>query len=110
MAISKIIIVGAGPAGLILALLLAKQGINVLVLDAAAKLDEQPRATHYAAPATYELGRAGVLQEVIDKGFIPNGVTWRDLDGNPIGAMSVVSLSPENRVVVSQSPIIHRPR
>lgn len=71
----------------------------MLVLDAADKLDEQPRATHYSAPATYELGRAGVLQEVINTGFIPNGVTWRDLDGNPIGSMSAEPLSPENKTV-----------
>lgn len=71
----------------------------MLVLDAADKLDEQPRATHYSAPATYELRRAGVLQEVIDKGFMPNRVTWRDIDGNPIGSMFAEGLSPENRTV-----------
>lgn len=94
----QIIIVGAGPAGLVLSLLLAKQGINVLILDGAEKLDEQPRATHYAAPATYELQRAGILQEVIDKGFSPDGVTWRDLDGNSLGGMSSAPLPPEDRI------------
>lgn len=84
---------------MVLSLLLAKEGINVLVLDAAEDLDQQPRATHYSAPATYELGRAGVLQEVIDEGFIPGGVTWRDLEGKALGAMSAKSLSPENKMV-----------
>lgn len=94
----QIIVVGAGPAGLVLSLLLAKQGINVLVLDGAEKLDEQPRATHYAAPATYELRRAGILQEVIDKGYTPDGVVWRDLDGKSLGGMSSATLSPEDKI------------
>ncbi|KAJ6144343.1 hypothetical protein N7470_008238 [Penicillium chermesinum] len=63
MAINKVIVVGAGPSGLILGLLLAKQGIAVELLDAGAELDKQPRASHYGGPAAYELSRAdhGVL-------------------------------------------------
>jgi 2-polyprenyl-6-methoxyphenol hydroxylase-like FAD-dependent oxidoreductase len=45
-----VIIVGAGSSGLLLALLLAKRGITVQVVDMSSKLDEQPRATHYAPP------------------------------------------------------------
>ncbi|KAG4426067.1 hypothetical protein IFR04_000774 [Cadophora malorum] len=99
MTIGKVIIVGSGPAGLVLALLLAKQGINVLVLEAAEKLDENPRATHYASPATYELGRAGVLQEVIEEGFLPDGVSWRDIDGNSIASLSTNDLPKEDKIV-----------
>ncbi|PVH76548.1 FAD/NAD(P)-binding domain-containing protein [Cadophora sp. DSE1049] len=99
MAITKVIIVGSGPAGLVLALLLAKQGINVLILEAAEKLDENPRATHYASPATYELERAGVLQEVINEGFLPGGVAWRDIDGHSIASLSTNDLPREDKIV-----------
>lgn len=71
---------GAGPAGLLLALLLAKKGISVTILDAAADLDKQPRATHYGPPAVAELRRAGVIDDVRSEGFIPRKVCWRKFD------------------------------
>ncbi|KAL2218839.1 hypothetical protein M432DRAFT_390985 [Thermoascus aurantiacus ATCC 26904] len=80
MAIKKIIIVGAGPSGLILGILLAKQGIEVELLEAGSKLDEQPRAAHYASPAAYELMCAGILDDVKERGFHPKSVAWRKLD------------------------------
>ncbi|KAF2099878.1 FAD/NAD(P)-binding domain-containing protein [Rhizodiscina lignyota] len=82
MAISKILIVGAGPSGLLLALMLARAGISVELLEMTTELDKNPRASHYAAPACYELQRAGVLEEVRRLGFLPNSVSWRKLDEN----------------------------
>jgi 2-polyprenyl-6-methoxyphenol hydroxylase-like FAD-dependent oxidoreductase len=57
----------------------------VQVLEATETLDAQPRATHYAPPAVYELRRAGVLDEVRAAGFVPGGVCWRKLDGTFLG-------------------------
>lgn len=74
------IVVGAGPSGLILSLLLAKQGIQITLLDAGATLDEQPRASHYASPAVYELERAGILDDVKARGIQPKDMTWRKAD------------------------------
>lgn len=76
-----VIIVGAGPSGLLLGLLLAQRGIAVHLIDQSDKLDEQPRATHYATPAVSELRRAGVTDDMLAAGFIPNTVCWRKLDG-----------------------------
>ncbi|KAK5551683.1 hypothetical protein LTR46_010278 [Exophiala xenobiotica] len=75
------IIVGAGPSGLLLGLLLAKRGIPVQLVDLAYELDKNPRATHYGTPAMYELNRAGVVDEMRAQGFHPNSVCWRKLDG-----------------------------
>ena len=47
----KVIIVGAGPAGLLLALILARAGITVDVLEANEKLDDRPRALLYGPAA-----------------------------------------------------------
>jgi 2-polyprenyl-6-methoxyphenol hydroxylase-like FAD-dependent oxidoreductase len=66
--ISRIIV---GPSGLVLALLLARNGINVEILDAGDTVDEQPRATHYAPPAVAELRRAGVIEDIIAAGYKP---------------------------------------
>ena len=76
--------VGCGPSGLLLALQLAKHGIGVQILDAAPKINESPRAAFYHIPATYELRRAGVLEDVRRLGFIADKVCWRKPDGTPI--------------------------
>jgi 2-polyprenyl-6-methoxyphenol hydroxylase-like FAD-dependent oxidoreductase len=82
-----VIIVGAGPSGLILGLLLAKQSIEVELLDAGADLDNQPRAAHYATPATYELARAGVLDDVRAVGIQCKSFAWRKMDTTFIAGM-----------------------
>ncbi|CVK98711.1 related to monooxygenase [Fusarium mangiferae] len=78
------IIVGAGPCGLLLALRLAKAGLEVRVLESGHKLDDQPRATHYSPEAVEELDKAGVLPDVQAQGFVPDGLCWRKPDGTPI--------------------------
>lgn len=83
----KILIVGAGPCGLLLALSLQKHGIQTQVLDASNKLDDQPRATHYGGPSKFELERAGVLDQVSAEGFHPNAVSWRRKDGSLIAKL-----------------------
>ena len=87
--IKKAIIVGAGPSGLILALLLSRADppIHVTLLEAADDLDENPRAAHYAPSACYDLNRAGVLDEVREEGFHSDSVCWRKPDGTLLGGL-----------------------
>ena len=87
--IKKVIIVGAGPSGLILALLLSRADppIQVTLLEAADDLDTNPRAAHYAPSACYELNRAGVLEDVRREGFHPDSVCWRKPDGTLLGGL-----------------------
>lgn len=75
-----VIIVGAGPSGLLLALLLARRKIPITVLDQAETLNPQPRASHYTAESCIEFDRAGILDEVNAAGFFPDGVSWRRFD------------------------------
>ncbi|KAI6363667.1 hypothetical protein MCOR25_005843 [Pyricularia grisea] len=72
-----VIIVGAGPSGLLLALLLSQRGIPVQILEAEAHLDDQPRAAHYGSAALPDLDRAGVLAEVKKRGIIINDFAFR---------------------------------
>ncbi|KIX06145.1 uncharacterized protein Z518_04119 [Rhinocladiella mackenziei CBS 650.93] len=95
-----VIIVGAGPSGLLLGLLLAKRNIPVQIVELSNKLDEQPRATHYGTPAMYELRRAGVLEDLRTAGFLPAEVCWRKLDGTVLAGMEwrVVGDDPDRMV------------
>jgi 2-polyprenyl-6-methoxyphenol hydroxylase-like FAD-dependent oxidoreductase len=79
--------VGAGPAGLLLGILLAKQGINITILEANTELDKNPRAAHYASIAIQEMRRAGILEDVRKEGYIPEGVCWREFDGTYIAGI-----------------------
>jgi 2-polyprenyl-6-methoxyphenol hydroxylase-like FAD-dependent oxidoreductase len=90
-----VIIVGAGPSGLLLGLMLAKRGIPVQIIDKSTELDTQPRATHYGPPAMYELRRAGVVDDLRAQGFHPDGVCWRKLDGTYLAGLDAKLLADD---------------
>ena len=58
-----------------------------------------PRASHYSAPALHELRRAGLMEELSAKGFWPDGVSWRKMDGTRITGIHNDHLLPENKMV-----------
>jgi 2-polyprenyl-6-methoxyphenol hydroxylase-like FAD-dependent oxidoreductase len=60
----QILIAGAGPSGLLLALLLSQHNIPSIVLEAWPGLDTRLRATQYGVPATRIFRRAGVLDDI----------------------------------------------
>lgn len=76
------IIVGAGPSGMLLALLLAKAGLQIHLLEASDTLSDEPKATHYGPGALDEIERAGVLPDLQKRGIPTNGVAWRNPDGS----------------------------
>ncbi|OLN87388.1 Para-nitrophenol 4-monooxygenase 2 [Colletotrichum chlorophyti] len=78
----KVIVVGAGPAGLLLTTLLSKEGIEVQVLEAAADVDRRPRAAYYGMASLPDLERAGVLDEIRRRGFPPTSFTSRQFGGD----------------------------
>lgn len=89
---------GAGPAGLILALMLAQKGIRATVLEKADDIDRNPRASFYSAPTIHELRRAGLMDDIMRQAFVPDGVSWRVLgrDGPPgAGSSSPTSTETE---------------
>ncbi|KAK4195599.1 putative monooxygenase [Triangularia verruculosa] len=81
MPLEKVIIVGAGPSGLLLTLLLSRASIPVELIEQTEALDTNPRASHYSPESCYEFDRAGILDEVREAGFVPDGVSWRRLEG-----------------------------
>ncbi|CZR55555.1 related to monooxygenase [Phialocephala subalpina] len=90
----RVIVVGAGPCGLLTAIRIGQAGIPVTVLEAAPALDQRPRATHYSSPAVLELIKAGVFEDVKREGFHPQVVTWRKPDGKELAHMPMSSTEP----------------
>ncbi|KAK0937497.1 hypothetical protein LTR29_010935 [Friedmanniomyces endolithicus] len=95
----NVIVVGAGPSGLLLALLLAKQGIEVTVLEKSSEYDKQPRASFYSLPAIHEMKRAGIYEEVSERAFHANGVSWRYIDGTRIASIRADDATPDAKMV-----------
>ncbi|KAL2075388.1 hypothetical protein VTL71DRAFT_331 [Oculimacula yallundae] len=79
-----VVVVGAGPSGLLLTLRLAQSGIKVTLLESEDRLDDRPRAAHYGPAGVLELDRAGLLDEIRRRGIIPNDLCFRKLDGSMI--------------------------
>ena len=73
----SVIVVGAGPVGLLTSLRLAKEGIKVKVLEALPAIEESPRAMAYQPIAVKELDRAGILEDVRKIGGSGKVVSWR---------------------------------
>jgi len=102
---SKILIAGAGPSGLLLALLLAQHNIPSIVLEAWPWLDTRLRATQYGVPATRIFRRAGLLPD-FRAASIPKfpAICWRRVaDGEKLVEidMSIVE-DEEDRMTVLQ--------
>ena len=97
----QVVIAGAGPSGLLLGILLAKNlGIKVTILDADTKVNDNPRAAHYAPSAVYDFHRAGIINDVREKGFSPKGVCWRLKDTTFLGGMGREPEDSEHSMVV----------
>ncbi|KAK0388671.1 hypothetical protein NLU13_4914 [Sarocladium strictum] len=79
MAIQKVLIIGAGPCGLLLALLLAKNGMTVEVLDKESRLDDSPRAAYYNWPAMVDLYRAGLGEDLRHEAWYARSASWRTM-------------------------------
>ncbi|CAK4001569.1 hypothetical protein D0859_16434 [Lecanosticta acicola] len=106
----RMLIVGAGPSGLLLSLLLAQQGISSTVLEAWPQLDTRLRATQYGVPATRIFKKVDGLLEDFRAASIPKfpSICWRRVaDGEKLLEidMSVVE-DEEDRMVILQLGII----
>ncbi|MEO1018972.1 MAG: FAD-dependent oxidoreductase, partial [Pseudomonadota bacterium] len=73
---ADVIVVGAGPVGLLTALGLAQQGMSVIVLEQDGELNDSPRAQTYMDPTLQMLERLGLLDDAIRVGVQCPVVNW----------------------------------
>jgi 2-polyprenyl-6-methoxyphenol hydroxylase-like FAD-dependent oxidoreductase len=92
---ADVIIVGAGPTGLMLAGELGLHGISVLVLDRLAEPMQQSRALGFSARTIEEFGQRGLLSRLGEVDVIPAGhfggvpLDYRVLSGGSYGARGI---------------------
>lgn len=87
--------------------MLAQKSVPVTLLDMGHGIDTKPRATHYGAAAHHELIRAGVINDVKEKGFMPGKMTWRKLDGTRLASLDGEALgdSPDRLLCLPVSKL-----
>lgn len=74
-----VIIVGAGPVGLLLALRLAQSGIQSVVLEKLSSLNNAPRAIGYYGPVHKVFQEIGLYDRIACDGMPCGGYVWRTL-------------------------------
>jgi 2-polyprenyl-6-methoxyphenol hydroxylase-like FAD-dependent oxidoreductase len=88
---SEVVLVGAGPVGLIISLNLAKQGISVTLLETFSEIIQSPRAMAYGPAAVVELERSGIAQECRDIGMDSTDydfvMRWITIDNKPVASI-----------------------
>ena len=77
----RVLIVSAGPVGLVAAANLLRHGIPVTVLEAGADLSTESRASTFHPPTLDMLAELGVLQPLLDQGLIAPRFQYRSRAG-----------------------------
>ena len=91
--IEGVIVAGAGPVGLVTALILARSGIPVTLLEAEADIIRSPRAVVYHSPTVEALDRLGLLEDAREQGMLKQDYQFRQADGTVLARldMSVIA-------------------
>ncbi|KAJ9604232.1 hypothetical protein H2200_011066 [Cladophialophora chaetospira] len=101
----EVLVVGAGPVGLLTTLFLAKAGVDVVLIEGLPDVDESPRAMTYGPAAVIELERAEVAAEARSIGMEESDynfrLRWITVDHKLIG-----EFQPEDRIHGSLDTVI----
>src|SRR5688572_29414350 len=88
-------IVGGGPAGLMLGLLLAKRGVDVLVLEGHENFDREFRGEVLQPSTAQLLDELGLLEYILDQPHSILDTAKVRLNGEQVGEFSFKKIAPE---------------
>ncbi|HEY1747097.1 MAG TPA: FAD-dependent monooxygenase [Xanthobacteraceae bacterium] len=91
----SVIIVGAGPVGLVTAALLVEQGMQVVLIEACNELPHDLRASTFHPPTLDMLERFGVVGAMIEQGLICPTWQFRDRKEGVIATFELSRLEPD---------------
>jgi 2-polyprenyl-6-methoxyphenol hydroxylase-like FAD-dependent oxidoreductase len=92
-----VLIAGAGPVGLALALALHKRGIGVQVLEKREGLSTASRASTFHPPTLEALDELGVFAGLREGGVTINRILWRRVDTGATALLDLAILAGETR-------------
>ena len=92
-----VIIVGAGPVGLVTASLLSDAGIPVTLVETSENLPRDLRASTFHPPTLDMLERFGVVGSMIEQGLICPTWQFRDRTEGVIVTFELARLAPDTR-------------
>ncbi|KAL6252580.1 hypothetical protein RBB50_000299 [Rhinocladiella similis] len=101
----EVLVVGAGPVGLLTTLILAREGVNVTLIESLPDVDESPRAMTYGPAAVIELERAGVAAEARAVGMEASDYDFR-LRWITIDNKLIAEFQPDDRIPGSFDTVI----
>lgn len=93
----RVLIVGAGPVGLVAATYLVSEGIPVTVLETSRELPEDLRASTFHPPTLDMLDRFGVADDCIKQGLICPEWQFRDRQEGPVITFNMALLAKDTR-------------
>jgi 2-polyprenyl-6-methoxyphenol hydroxylase-like FAD-dependent oxidoreductase len=81
-----VMVVGAGPVGMLQAIMLHDAGYKVVIIDSRTSINQHSRAIGIHPPGLASLDLVGVAEAFVERGKAVQG-GWAYVDGNPVGKM-----------------------
>ncbi|MDO9413957.1 MAG: NAD(P)/FAD-dependent oxidoreductase [Pseudolabrys sp.] len=94
---AHVLVVGAGPVGLVATSLLAAEGIKVTLVETHTELPHDLRASTFHPPTLDMLERFGVVQTMIDVGLICPTWQFRDRTAGVVATYELSRLLPDTK-------------
>src|ERR1700748_1043759 len=95
---ARVIVVGAGPVGMVCALALNKRGVPVTVFEQEPAPVKDQRAASIHPPTLEMLDAIGVTSRILDKGLVSSKYRYHDrLDGSVVAEFDLSQMADEFR-------------